>query len=88
MDTIYNDETFDLEFVTADERRKTGGKIKTIKGGWLARNNERPAGDGQGTKARNHHKNMTRTIHRHDGHPVDVHIYLITKVNGREVTLT
>lgn len=36
MDTIHTLESIDIEFVTADEKRKIGGEIKTINGGWLA----------------------------------------------------
>ena len=85
LSIIHGNQPFDVEFVTADKRRQTGGEFKTLTGCRI--NKKEQMTSGTGSKARNHYLHATRTIIPAQGHPVDVHIFLITKINGKEVSL-
>lgn len=85
LSIIHGKQLFDVEFVTADKRRQTGGEFKTLTGCRI--NKKEQMKPGPGSKARNHYRHATRTIIPAQGHPVDVHIFLITKINGKEVSL-
>ncbi|MEM8564941.1 MAG: hypothetical protein AAGF85_00675 [Bacteroidota bacterium] len=84
LSIIHGTHAFDVEFVTADKRRNTGGEVKVLKG---CQPLPKKPGDPLATKRRNNYINATRTITPAEGHPVSVHIFLITKINGREVSL-
>ena len=89
-------EPFDMEFVTADRRRGTGGKLITVKG-WV-KQKEQPVEDrpvGQHTPAKQrlvkdpaHRKNGTINIKNPGNkhvHPHKVHVALILTLNGKKV---
>lgn len=86
---ISTSERFNLKVVTADRSRKTGGEILEIAGGYLQKHKGKAdrSKATEGSKAQNHYANLTRNIYRDNGHPVKIHVFLITEVNGKEVTL-
>lgn len=89
LQIINTSERFNLKVVTADKVRNKGGEILEIDNGYLQKYKGKAdrSQASEGSKAQNHYANLTRNIYRDNGHPVKIHIFLITEVNGKEVTL-
>lgn len=83
---------FDLEFVTADRRRDTGGKWMKAEGAILSKHNKdlplhiRRSDGFAGSKKPASHENQQRNIQTPDGTITSVHIRLIKVFNGHPVT--
>ena len=76
---------FSLRWVTYDEARKTGGKIKNAEKAVLPTQEQRRAqGLEQPSRGRQprHFANQTRNIKLMNGDLCKVHIYLITRINN------
>lgn len=68
---------FDIEFVTFDKRRKKGGEIISLS--QVVRVNQKHDTKHNGTIGVKNPKNSY--------HPICIHTWLITKINGMEVAL-
>ena len=90
------EERFSIRFVTADKRRKTGGKIEEWHNCQLSRRRlavgERPraarAAEESASRLPAHYQNATRNIVQGKSSQVrKVHIWLILEFNGQKVVL-
>lgn len=86
---IYAGDAFDLEFVTADEKRGTGGELIQVQGWQILKTEKQPATTGQaaarmGTNPQ-HDDHGTINIHNPSNHhhPIKVHTALIQTFNGK-----
>lgn len=95
MALINKGQPFNLEFVTADRRRGTGGDFMSVKG-WMKLRDDLPkeARPGHYTpkymakRDNQHHLNKTFQVfnpaHRH-AHPITVHFRLLQSINGKRI---
>lgn len=89
MPIIDSGETFSLQYVTVDRKRKTGGKFIDLT---EARVNKSSIVSGQsqtkttGNKSPNQYENATRNLVLPNGQIRKCHIRLITMFNGQPVT--
>jgi hypothetical protein len=95
VDVHGNPVPFEIKFVTADERRKTGGDIKHFGKAVMLTNKKRVNASSnlsnikRQRKKANHWTNATRNIQPvgQNDRIVKVHIHLITHFNGQKVAL-
>lgn len=86
-------QTFSIEFVSMDKKRKTGGTMKYFRECVIPVKQTQTAPSIKGTtnKVQNHYKNATRSFHvLQNGEKVAVkklHIFLITRFNNKKVVL-
>ncbi len=82
---------FDIEFVKADRKKKTGGEIVALEKVVLSKNQDKESPEAKsasepGHKSPNHWQNSTRNLKiLSSNHIRKVHIRLITKFNGQKV---
>lgn len=74
-DRFGNRRTFDIEYVTADRKRKTGGEIRSISG-------VRKVGS---TFNQKENQMINVQVPGNTRHPYPVHIRLILKYNGNPI---
>ncbi len=78
---------FAIEYCSYDKKRGTGGELINLSNCTHPKRQQSPTtGDNRG-KVKNHYANATRNIYPQEGHPIPVHIYLITKFNHKTVVL-
>ncbi|HEX8506354.1 MAG TPA: hypothetical protein VF630_13380 [Hymenobacter sp.] len=90
------EERFSIRFVTADKRRKTGGKIEEWHRCQLSRRRQagveqprvpQPVGDPD-SRLPSHYQNATRNLVQGNSSQVrKIHIWLILEFNGQKVVL-
>ena len=92
---------FSIKTVRANVSKQTGGEWLTLEGVWLSGhvggNRQRPAAaapapaaatEAKASKNPRHYKNATRNfVCAVTGNVTKVHLFLITRFNGREITL-
>jgi hypothetical protein len=94
MALINSGKPFDLEFITADRRRGTGGKIISLKG-WMKLREDMPAEAFPGytkkialKRDKANHQNKTFTVFNPQNkavHPHTVHYRLMQVLNGKRI---
>lgn len=95
MQRIYSGETFDMEFITADEKRGTGGElIQVIDWQIPGRQGKDPASGSTAaetpitrhTRCPNHDDHGTLNIHHPETNQIrKIHISLIQSFNGKRI---
>lgn len=90
MHRINSGERFDVEFVSADRRRGTGGALKVYRNCMISRrsggNKKAAGGVQQGSSRRNNYRNGTITVRLLGRNEIkDIHVRLITLFNGATV---
>lgn len=95
MEIINNGQPFTLEFVTADEKRGTGGKLIVVKN-WMKLREDLPKHlqpdtykkELQGKKDTQNHRNKLFKIFNpanRSAHPITVHFRLMQSLNGLKI---
>jgi hypothetical protein len=88
---IYSGECFDMQFITADLKRGTGGELIEVINWQILKKDDEPgaaSGSTAGSRTPNNDEHQTITIHNPGNsrvHPISVHIKLIQFFNGKRI---